>query len=38
MEKLSKAMDIIYNDKELRKRYKSKSLERCKDFDVDKII
>ncbi len=38
MEKLSKAMELVYNDKSLRENYSLKSLERCKDFDIDNII
>jgi glycosyltransferase involved in cell wall biosynthesis len=38
MEKLSKAMELIYNNENLREKYSSKSLERCRSFDIEKII
>ncbi|UFX82756.1 glycosyltransferase [Candidatus Absconditicoccus praedator] len=37
-EKLSEAMELIYNNEELRKDYSRKSQIRAKDFDVEKII
>ncbi|UFX83530.1 glycosyltransferase [Candidatus Absconditicoccus praedator] len=37
-EKLSEAMELIYNNEELRENYKEKSKLRAKDFDVGKII
>jgi glycosyltransferase involved in cell wall biosynthesis len=38
MEKLSKAMELIYSDESLIEKYSSKSLERCRSFDIEKII
>lgn len=37
-EKIFKAIEKIYLDKDLREKYQKKSLERSKDFDLEKII
>ena len=38
VEKMAEAMKIIYENKELRDKYKQKAINRAKDFDVKKII
>ena len=38
VEKMAKAMEIIYNDSKLREKYAQKVTERAKDFDVKNII